>query len=221
MNTPGWSGGRLLAVALLLTATGACLLYAGLGDTTSAAGPLGPRTQGAASWHPAVRVTPSASPPGGQADPMASPEPQISRQNSPGSVPTPSVSGAISPAPVLRELPPPGSGPAADPLIQQALDQASAPDLSPTAEQQVLALGRTAWLAETAGYKQVRIQAATARRDTPPTTGAPSGAGGRYTVLAVVRLVWAGADPAGTFMDGRTATVRFTQNGEGTWNRTS
>ncbi|WP_407842131.1 hypothetical protein ACE1OC_43035 (plasmid) [Streptomyces sp. DSM 116496] len=91
------------------------------------------------------------------------------------------------------------------------------------AEQQVLALGRTAWLAETVGYTQVRIQAATARRDTsPPTgTGPGPGPGPREPVRAVVRLVWAGADPAGTFLDGRTATVRFTQNGDGSWNRTT
>ncbi|MFD9356437.1 hypothetical protein [Streptomyces sp. NPDC060031] len=120
----------------------------------------------------------------------------------------------------MSELPPPGSGPAADPLIQQALDQASAPDLPAAAELHVLALGRTAWLAETAGYTQVRIQAATARRDTPPTSGANSGDGQREPVRAVVRLVWAGGDPAWTFLDGRTATVRFIQNGEGSWNRT-
>ncbi|MFF3214144.1 hypothetical protein ACFYYB_26145 [Streptomyces sp. NPDC002886] len=113
------------------------------------------------------------------------------------------------------ELPPPGSGPAADPLIQQALDQASAADLSPAVEQQVLALARTAWLAETNGYTQVRIQAATARRDTPAPTGA-----GLSAMRVVVRLVWAGADPAGTFLDGRTATVRFTQNGNGSWSHT-
>ncbi|MBT2612734.1 hypothetical protein J7I97_32070 [Streptomyces sp. ISL-87] len=117
------------------------------------------------------------------------------------------------------ELPPPGSGPAADPLIQQALDRASAPDLPAGDEQRLLALGRTAWLGETAGYTQVRIQAATARRDTTPT---PTGTPEQQTpasVRAVVRLVWAGADRAGTFLDGRTATVHYTQNGE-SWNRT-
>ncbi|MEW1639806.1 hypothetical protein AB0469_37815 [Streptomyces sp. NPDC093801] len=116
---------------------------------------------------------------------------------------------------MARELPPPGSGPAADPIIQQALDQASPPDLPPDDERQLLDLGRQAWTAETAGYTQVRVQAATARRDTaPPAAGDPARA------QAVVRLVWAGADRAGTFLDGRTATLHYTQNGQGSWNRT-
>ncbi|MEU7068339.1 hypothetical protein [Streptomyces sp. NPDC046161] len=119
---------------------------------------------------------------------------------------------------MAQELPPPGSGPAADPIIQQALDRASAPDLPPDDERRVLEMGRTAWLTETAGYTQVRIQAATARRDTTAATAAV--AGDRHPVRAVVRLVWAGADRAGTFLDGRPATVTFTQNGNGTWNRT-
>ncbi|MFZ3475750.1 hypothetical protein ACODT3_40275 [Streptomyces sp. 4.24] len=101
------------------------------------------------------------------------------------------------------------------------MDQASVPDLPPKAEQQVLALARTAWLAETAGYTQVRIQAATARRDTAPPTGTTSDAVRQKTAGVVVRLVWAGADPAGTFVDGRPAAVRFTQNGDGSWNRTA
>ncbi|MFD3328616.1 hypothetical protein [Streptomyces sp. NPDC058701] len=109
------------------------------------------------------------------------------------------------------ELPPPGSGPAADPIIQQSLDGASPPDLPSPDEKHLLAAGRTAWSAETAGYTQVRIQATTARREST----APAARGGREA--AVVRLVWAGADPAGTFLDGRTATVRYTRNGEGSW----
>ncbi|WP_331726227.1 hypothetical protein [Streptomyces sp. NBC_01276] len=112
------------------------------------------------------------------------------------------------PAPRFQQLPPPGSGPAADPLIQQALDQASSPDLPAADERLLLGLGRTAWLAETSSYSQVRIQAATARQD-----GTPS--------RAVVRLVWAGADRAGTLLDGRPAAVHFTQTGDGSWNRTT
>lgn len=124
------------------------------------------------------------------------------------------------------ELPPPDSGPAADPIIQQALDRASAPDLPARDEQRLLALGRTAWLGETAGYTRVRIQAATARRDTTPVARTSPGTPQTHRpvattgpVRAVVRLVWAGADPAGTFLDGRTATVLYTQNGAGAWNR--
>ncbi|MGW0751976.1 hypothetical protein [Streptomyces sp. NPDC002587] len=110
------------------------------------------------------------------------------------------------------ELPHPGSGEAADPLIQQALDRAGPRDLPAADEELLLRQARAAWPAETASYTQVRIQAATARRDTPDTDG---------RLRAVVRLVWAGADPAGTFLDGRTAAVHFTQNEEGSWNRTS
>ncbi|KMO96022.1 hypothetical protein [Streptomyces roseus] len=111
------------------------------------------------------------------------------------------------------ELPPPGSGPEADPLIQQALDRASRPDLPPRDERLLLAAGRAAWLTETAGYTHVRIQAATARRDT--------GLDANWReVRAVVRLVWAGADPAGTLLDGRPATLLYTQNGNGSWKRT-
>ncbi|THA49452.1 hypothetical protein E6R62_28025 [Streptomyces sp. A1136] len=114
-------------------------------------------------------------------------------------------------------MPPPGSGPAADPLIQQALDQASTRDLPADEEQRLLDLGRTAWLGETAGYSQVRIQAATARRDNTPAVDPHA----QHPLRAVVRLVWAGADPAGTFLDGRTATVTFAQNGDRSWTRIS
>ncbi|MGW5342917.1 hypothetical protein [Streptomyces sp. NPDC004050] len=81
------------------------------------------------------------------------------------------------------------------------MDRATRPDLPPRDEQQLLEMGRAAWLAETAGYTQVRIQAATARRADVP---------GR----AVVRLVWAGADRAGTFLDGRPATLTYAQDGQ-------
>ncbi|MEU9148086.1 hypothetical protein [Streptomyces sp. NPDC048349] len=107
------------------------------------------------------------------------------------------------------DLPPPGSGEAADPIIQQVMDAAAPRDLPAADEALLLSQGRAAWLAETARYTQVRIQAATARRD-------PDNGGG-----AVVRLVWAGADPAGTFLDGRPAAIHFTQNGDGTWTRIS
>ncbi|MGW6412296.1 hypothetical protein ACWF95_34595 [Streptomyces vinaceus] len=111
-------------------------------------------------------------------------------------------------------MPHPGSGEAADRFIQQAMDDASRHDLPRTDEERLLRQGRAAWLAETAAYTQVRIQAATARRDPENSTDT----GGR--ARAVVRLVWAGADPAGTLLDGRTAAVHFTQNGDGSWNRT-
>ncbi|MEV7525624.1 hypothetical protein [Streptomyces sp. NPDC091371] len=124
---------------------------------------------------------------------------------SPSALAAPVAPGSLTPA-GRGELPPPGSGEAADPIIQQVMDAASPADLPASDEALLLREGRTAWLAETGRYTQVRIQAATARRK--------SGRG------AVVRLVWAGADPAGTFLDGRPAAVHFTQNGDGTWTRT-
>ncbi|MEV6574865.1 hypothetical protein [Streptomyces sp. NPDC051577] len=139
-------------------------------------------------------------------------QPATDAASAPSEPARPTQSGAASGP---GELPPPDSGPAADPIIQRALDRASAPDLTARDEQRLLVLGRTAWLGETAGYTRVRIQAATARRDTTPTPQASTTA----PVRAVVRLVWAGADPAGTFLDGRTATVNYTQNGAGAWNR--
>ncbi|MFE0916071.1 hypothetical protein, partial [Streptomyces sp. NPDC058812] len=116
---------------------------------------------------------------------------------------------ATSPADAasVSELPPPGEGPTADALIQQALDRASRSDLPPADEHHLVTVGRAAWLAETVRYTQIRIQATTARRE-PDRDG------------AVVRLVWAGADPAGTYLDGRTAALHYIRCGEGSWTRT-
>lgn len=84
------------------------------------------------------------------------------------------------------------------------------------------ALGRAVWLADVTGtgrqqwrvyfaeasqrtpYTRVRIQAAIARRD----PARPAG--------AVVHLVWAGADAAGTYLDNRNATLHVTRQGA-TW----
>ncbi|MEU9943662.1 hypothetical protein [Streptomyces lavendulae] len=200
------TGTRLITAAAILTATGTFLLYAGLHGADS----------GLPAAVPARTPKPASSPPlspaPSSASPSASltPRPEAATAAAPSAHPqTPSGSQPASgPASHPQQLPPPGSGPAADPIIQRALDQASGTDLPPADEQLLLGLGRTAWLAETAGYSQVRIQAATARRDGDPSR-------------AVVRLVWEGADRAGTFLDGRPATVHFTQNGNGSWNRTA
>ncbi|MFF3359199.1 hypothetical protein ACFYWN_42975 [Streptomyces sp. NPDC002917] len=118
------------------------------------------------------------------------------------------------------DLPEPGSGPSADPLIQRALDQAIPRDLPAAAERHLTDLGTRVWAADTTGtgrqqwphyfsgsvpsaaYTRFRVQAVIARR-----------APGR-TDKAVVHLVWAGADPSGTYLDGRTATVRFAREGD-------
>ncbi|MFD6798643.1 hypothetical protein [Streptomyces cyaneofuscatus] len=115
------------------------------------------------------------------------------------------------------------SGPGADPVVQRAVEDAISPDLPPDIAREVAELGRRVWLAEVTGvgrdrwpgyfpatvrstlYARVRIQAAIGRRD-------QEGPG------VVAHLVWAGAGPSGTYMDGRTATVRFIRKGEtGTW----
>ncbi|MFE5621067.1 hypothetical protein ACFQ8S_03275 [Streptomyces virginiae] len=209
MNTTSWwTGGRLLAAAVLLAGGGIWMLSTGLTPTAieptaNSPGLVAPtdRPELAASARPASSsasapttevVTPSESPRPATAAPTAT---------------SPSTAGSLSGAAPASELPPPGSGPAADPLIQQALDRASGPDLPPADEQTLVTAGRAAWLAETARYTQVRIQAATARR-TPDRDG------------AVVRLVWAGADPAGTYLDGRTAALHYIRNREGSWTRT-
>lgn len=106
--------------------------------------------------------------------------------------------------------------------MQQALDRALPRDLAAPTEAELTSLGEAVWTAEVTGagrrrwphyfrapaapaaYTKVRIQAAIARLD----PGRPAG--------AVVHLVWAGADPSGTYLDGRTATVRFARQGE-TW----
>ncbi|WP_053676728.1 hypothetical protein [Streptomyces sp. WM4235] len=228
MNTSRWTGGRLLAAAAILTTAGTLLLHLGLRTPTadrSARSP-GPRIVAAAD-----SPAPPASPPEGRdAGAGSSPTghgapgpPAADAASAPSEPARPEQSGAAS-AP--GELPPPDSGPAADPIIQQALDRAGAPDLPARDEQRLLTLGRAAWLGETAGYARVRIQAATARRDTTPPLRASTGTPQTHPqvaatppVRAVVRLVWAGADPAGTFLDGRTATVLYTQNGAGAWDR--
>ncbi|MFF5894032.1 hypothetical protein ACFY72_35485 [Streptomyces globisporus] len=116
------------------------------------------------------------------------------------------------------------SGPTADPVVQRALDGAVPADLPTRIAHEVAELGVEVWLAEVTGrgrerwpdyftdrgartafYTRVRVQAAIGRKD-------PVGPG------AAVHLVWAGAGPAGTFMDGRTATVRFIRDERsGTW----
>jgi hypothetical protein len=137
-------------------------------------------------------------------------------------VATPTVSASsASPSAAASELPPPGSGPSADPIVQHALDQAIPADLPTATAKRLTGLGRAVWTAEVTGtgrtrwpryftgtgqsavYTRVRIQAAIARQE---------GSADRV----VVHLVWAGADRSGTYLDGRTATIHFTREGD-TW----
>lgn len=211
-----------MAVCTVLTCAGIGLLYAGLHtpDPTANLRPQAPVVHAAspgASGSPlAADPAPSAPSPGGTPVPQP-PHADAGTGGTAAPLPSGPVPSSTAASPAPSELPPPGSGEAADPLIQQALDRARAPDLPPATEKELLALGRAVWLAETSGYTRVRIQAATARRD----TANPALVAGARPERVVVRLVWAGADPAGTFLDSRTATVHFTQNEEGSWNRTS
>ncbi|MER7828032.1 hypothetical protein ABTX85_36365 [Streptomyces sp. NPDC096097] len=212
-TTPWWTGGRLLTVALFLAGTGIWMLSTGLTATTIEQ-PSDPRGFVAPTDGPgpttAARDRPASS---GASSPDLSPR-AVTTTASPQRVAaaptatTPSPAGATPVDAVpASELPPPGEGPAADPLIQQALDLAGRPDLPPADEQHLVTAGRAAWPAETVRYTQVRIQAVTARRETDSDG-------------AVVRVVWAGADPAGTYLDGRTAALHYIRNGEGSWTRT-
>ncbi|MFD9540856.1 hypothetical protein [Streptomyces sp. NPDC060022] len=135
--------------------------------------------------------------------------------------PAPAASTASPPVLVEEEvLPEPGAGPRADPLVQGALDRAIPADLPAEDERQLSTLGRAVWMAEITGagrskwpayfpesrtvaaYSRVRIQGLIARSDS------------EHPADAALYLVWAGADPSGTFLDGRTATLRFARQGQ-------
>ncbi|MFE9846531.1 hypothetical protein [Streptomyces goshikiensis] len=205
MSTPR-NGGRLIAAAAILSSAGIMLLYVGMRpqDEEPATRPAPPAVRTAAPDTPAG-TSPAAAvgtvpAPAGTAS--ATPTISLTAAATPGKAP---------PAAAASELPHPGSGEAADPLIQEVVDKASPRDLQPADEALLLRQGRAAWMEETTRYTRVRIQAVTARRNTDG-----DGGPGR----AVVRLVWAGADPAGTFLDGRPGSVHFTKNGDGSWKQT-
>ncbi|MEU3261504.1 hypothetical protein ABZ694_27570 [Streptomyces albidoflavus] len=104
-------------------------------------------------------------------------------------------------------LAPPGEGPAGDRALRRELARLSPPDLAPAVEEELAGRARRVLMDDTAAvYRQVRVQAALARRD---------GADER----AVVHLVWAGSGPDGEFREGRTTTVRYEEKGKGSWVR--
>ena len=209
---PRIAGHVLVAAAVALAATGCLLIAAGLSG-----GPAAPTRPSAASAAPASPVS-HASTRTGSASPTGEPTPRTRL-----TARTTVSAAAASPSATAGELPPPGSGPAADPIVQRALDSAIPADLPTATAKRLTALGRAVWIAEVTGtgrqrwphyftadaaadalYTRVRLQAAIARRD---------GSTGR----AVVHLVWAAADPSGTYLDDRTATVHFTREGV-SWN---
>ncbi|RPK71513.1 hypothetical protein EES45_34495 [Streptomyces sp. ADI97-07] len=207
---PSKASRGLITVAGALAAAGCALIvYAmptGTGDGSAPATTPAPSSPGRQD------LTSPSNEPAADADPPAVQRPA-----------EPVRSSASSSTPAGKEaLPEPGAGPRADPLVQRALERAVPADLAPADEQRLTVLGRAVWLAEvtgadrakwpgyfpdpvmTSGYSRVRIQGLIARRDS------------EHQAAAVVHLVWAGADPSGTFLDGRTATLRFTRQA-GTW----
>ncbi|MEV6332843.1 hypothetical protein [Streptomyces sp. NPDC051909] len=198
--------GRLLSAGLMLLAAGIAVLALGrTGATTDTARAERPATQIGST--PAVPRTPATStPPAGQ--PLA-PAPT----RAPAATPRSDPPAAAEPLP--SGLPLSGEGPSGDPAIQRVLDASSPADLPAATARQLVDLATRIWLAETTGigrerwpayftdpvlrapYRDVRIQAAIARRGNGP--------GDR----AVVRLVWAGTSPMGMTEDSRPAEVHL------------
>ncbi|MET9955991.1 hypothetical protein ABZ135_31225 [Streptomyces sp. NPDC006339] len=188
----------LLTAALLLTAGIAVLTLDRHGATTT------PHERPALS-NPAAPRTPARARPAGQPPATATRPPEPS-------------SADTSPQQLPNGLPLTGEGPAGDPAIQHVLDGASPADLPETTARYLVDLAARIWLAETTGtgrerwptyfadetlrapYRDVRVQAAIARRGDHP--------GDR----AVVRLVWAGTSALGETQDGRPATILFEQD---------
>ncbi|MFE3123269.1 hypothetical protein ACFXHD_07600 [Streptomyces hydrogenans] len=125
----------------------------------------------------------------------------------------PGVDPTGSPEAVPSDQPVSGDGPAGDYAIQRLLDRTTSTDLEPATARSLTRLATRVWIAETTGagrtewptyftdtdlrapYHDVRVQAAVAHQE------------GRQPGRVEVRLVWAGADAAGEFRDGRTARV--------------
>ncbi|MEU5560993.1 hypothetical protein AB0H47_33555 [Streptomyces globisporus] len=197
----------LIIATVLLAATGMVLIGIGTSSSPTAVSTPGPES-------PDPPVVPTNRPHPGTAE----------RSAAAGSSASVSASSPSASPPGRQNLPPSMSGPTADPVVQRALDDAVPANLPTDIANEVAELGKEVWLAEVTGrgrdrwpdyftdrgartavYTRVRVQAAIGRKD-------PAGPG------AVVHLVWAGAGPAGTFMDGRTATVRFIRDERsGTW----
>ncbi|GHG04263.1 hypothetical protein ACFFSH_38020 [Streptomyces filamentosus] len=193
----------LLGLALLLAGT-AVLLHSG---TTA------PRPGSARAGAPSAAAHPA--PP---AAPASRPAPHADGQSTATPRDRPTQTGpAGSPAADLDQVPGDqpvsGDGPAGDYAIQQLLDRTTPTDLPPATARRLTELATRIWTAETTGtgrtqwpgyftpdplrapYHDVRVQAAVAHQH------------GRSAGCAEVRLVWAGADAAGEFRDGRTARV--------------
>ncbi|MFJ5218757.1 hypothetical protein ACIP98_29060 [Streptomyces sp. NPDC088354] len=219
MTAPLWhrlSGSALLAIAVVLAASGTSMILLALPEETEP---------------PSAGSSPSPTPAAADsAVHRESSAPGPSRRVNPGRLATATAAavgprarlptgGLVTATPTTMDAPPLGAGPAADHLIQEGLDQAEPSGLSLPADTaaRAVAIGRAVWTADATGvgrerwpdyftdsapaaaYTRFRIQAAAAHRD--------------RSQGVVVRLVWAGADPAGTFLEQRTATVRLIRKG--------
>ncbi|MFD0367647.1 hypothetical protein [Streptomyces sp. NPDC127114] len=200
---------RLLLTGVLLLVAGIAILTHGRQEeaTTTAAPDEHPATSTSLVPRTPAGMTPASQPP------ATGPAATVTRALAPG------------PADTEPELPPSGlplsgEGPAGDPVIQKVLDDSLPADLPAPTARRLVALAVRIWLAETTGagreqwptyftdrtlrapYRDVRVQAAIARRGDGP--------GERATV----RLVWAGTSASGETQDGRPATVMLEQRGE-------
>ncbi|MGI5255633.1 hypothetical protein [Actinacidiphila glaucinigra] len=206
-QTPLLSGTALTVTAAVLAITGATLLALNTSTTATTTPPK-----------PAAAAPTAAGPAGEDTRTATASTTHPPRTRAPAS-PAVRTAAAADPA-VGTALPPPGAGPSADPLVQDALEHDTRSALPAATARRLATLAKAVWTADVTGtgrerwpgyftkaapqaiYTRFRIQAAVAHRDPD------------YPTSAVVRLVWAGADPAGTFLDGRTATVRFIQKGK-------
>ncbi|GAA3044320.1 hypothetical protein GCM10017562_01580 [Streptomyces roseofulvus] len=199
---------RPLLLGLALLAAGTVVLLHG--------GPAGSGAAEDASRPPAVRTAPPAATAYRPATgPSATSRADGKGPATPGrTASVPAAAGpAASPVQGASDQPVSGDGPAGDHAIQRLLDRTAPTDLPPATARQLADLATRVWIAETTGngrtawpayftdtrlrapYHDVRVQAAVAY----------SAAG--EDDRAEVRLVWAGADAAGEFRDGRTARV--------------
>ncbi|MFB7341187.1 hypothetical protein ACFCZ6_14115 [Streptomyces hydrogenans] len=198
-RTPSYDRPLLLGLALLLAGTAVLLRDP---DTDPA-----PRPQNAA------RPAPTQTAPPATRAPAAGPDHADTTPAGDHTTSTPAPRETATPRPVPSDQPVSGDGPAGDYAIQRLLDRTTPTDLAPTTARHLTRLATRVWLAETTGadraawpsyftgtdlrapYHDVRVQAAVAHQE------------GQQPGRVEVRLVWAGADAAGEFRDGRTARV--------------
>ncbi|MFQ6146763.1 hypothetical protein ACLMNJ_27425 [Streptomyces seoulensis] len=198
MTTPPRSPRLLMLSTAILTATGGIALL-GMPHRQQAPSPAPSSTRAAAQ-------------------PSSAAAPSVSQPDTPTELTA--ASGASTPLALASALPPHGEGVAADQAVQHSLEAAWPADLPAADERTLLAAGRALLHADATGVGRAhwpdvfphsdramapafatarfRMQAAVARRGTSPDQ-------------AMVHLVWAGIDRAGTFTDLRITDWHFTR----------